>query len=65
MPQIFYKFKSSKNHEAITFDSLEISTSDLKQEIAQANKLTGDDFDLKISNAQTGEGNSFVSSLHV
>jgi protein MPE1 len=56
MSQIYYKFKSAKDYDHITFDGLGISVFDAKKEILTAKKLKGNDFDIVISHAESGEG---------
>ena len=57
MSQIYYKFKSAKDYDNITFDGLGISVFDAKKEILTAKKLKGNDFDIVITHAESGEGN--------
>jgi hypothetical protein len=57
MSQVYYKFKAAKDFDTATFDGTSISAFDLKRQIMLAKKLgKGTDFDLVISNAQSGEG---------
>jgi len=59
---VYYKFKSSKDYDTITFSGSHISVGDLKRGILQKQKLgKATDIDLNITNAQTGEG--LLSSL--
>lgn len=61
---VHYKFKSSLDHDTISFDGLHISVADLKKEIIQKKKLgKTQDFDLQITNAQTKEG-TYSLRLH-
>jgi E3 ubiquitin-protein ligase RBBP6 len=55
---IHYKFKNAaKKWDTITFDGPVIAVSELKKIITTTKKLgKSDDFDLLITNAQTGEG---------
>ncbi|CAH1767010.1 10236_t:CDS:2 [Entrophospora sp. SA101] len=53
--QLYYKFKSAKDYDSITFDGLGISVFDVKKEILIAKKLKGNDFDLVISHAESSE----------
>ncbi len=55
---IHYKFKNaSKRFDVIAFEGNVLSVSDLKRHIAREKKLgKSEDFDLMITNAQTGEG---------
>ena len=54
---VHYKFKSSKDYDTITFLGSHISVGDLKRSIIAKQKLgKATDIDLKITNAQTGEG---------
>ncbi|XP_013382953.1 LOW QUALITY PROTEIN: E3 ubiquitin-protein ligase RBBP6-like [Lingula anatina] len=57
MSHVYFKFKSSRNHETITFDGLHISLGDLKKAIIQQKKLqkSMDNFRFQIINAQTQE----------
>ncbi|PWA00389.1 hypothetical protein BB558_003548 [Smittium angustum] len=55
MSLIHYKFKAAKEYSTIVFDGLSIPVYDLKQEILKAKKLNVDEFDVNISNSQTGE----------
>ncbi|RKO86610.1 DWNN domain-containing protein [Blyttiomyces helicus] len=56
MSVVFYKFRSAKDYDTITFDGNGISVFDLKREIMVAKKLgKGTDFDLAIYNAQTND----------
>jgi hypothetical protein len=55
---VYYKFKSGgKDWETISFDNAVISVLDLKRAIVKHKHLDKgtDDFDLIVSNAQTGE----------
>lgn len=65
---VHYQFKSaSKKWDTITFDSAVISVLDLKRAIVTQQKMdkSASDFDLLITNAQTGERVSllFVSNI--
>ncbi|CAI2187249.1 17936_t:CDS:10, partial [Funneliformis geosporum] len=53
--QIYYKFKSAKDYDNITFDGLGISVFDAKKEILTAKKLKGNDFDIVVTHAESGE----------
>jgi hypothetical protein len=53
---VYYKFKSSKDYDTITFDGSCISVGDLKRGIFQKQKLKPTDIDLHLTNAQTDEG---------
>ncbi|KAJ1675654.1 Retinoblastoma-binding protein [Spiromyces aspiralis] len=55
MSLIYYKFKSAKDYSRHTFDGFNISVYELKQEILRAKRLSPDEFDLAITNAQSGE----------
>lgn len=56
MSVIYYKFKSAKDYDTVTFDGISLSVFDLKHEIMISKKLgKGTDFDLSVYNAQTGE----------
>ncbi|CAD6892920.1 unnamed protein product [Tilletia controversa] len=53
---VYYKFRSQKDFSRITFDGTGISVWDLKREIILQNKMgRGQDFDLKLLNADTGQ----------
>lgn len=56
LSQIYYKFKSAKDYDTLTFDGLGITVFDAKKEILTAKKLKGNDFDIVISHAESGEG---------
>lgn len=54
---VFFKFKSSKEPQRITFDGTGISVFELKREIISATGLgDGTDFDLSIYTDDTNEG---------
>ncbi len=54
---VHYKFKSSKDFDAITFEGGFISLGSLKAAIIEQKKLAkSGDFDLAVSNAQSNEG---------
>lgn len=56
MSSIHYKFKSSVEYDTLTFDGLHISLADLKKAILVQKKIgKSAEFDLQITNAQTGE----------
>ncbi|KAJ3115766.1 Ras GTPase [Nowakowskiella sp. JEL0407] len=55
MSKIYYKFKSQKTNDAITFDGTSLSVFDLKREIIIAKKLGKGDFDLVIESVDDGE----------
>jgi hypothetical protein len=62
MSSVFYKFSAHKTFSTITFDGVGVTLKELKQKIAEANRLTGDgSLDLLIFNAQTGEGTTFLN----
>lgn len=54
---IYFKFKNVKKWETLNFESSVISVLEVKRGIVRHKKLdqTNDDFDLMLSNAQTGE----------
>lgn len=57
MSTIFYKFRSAKDYDSYTFEGAGVPVWELKNEIVQQKHLErSTDFDLLISNAQTGEG---------
>lgn len=56
---IFYRFKSQKEFSRISFDGshMGLTVFDIKRDIIQTEKLgSGADFDLRISNADSGNG---------
>lgn len=54
---VFFKFKSSKEPQRITFDGTGISVFELKREIIAASGLgDGTDFDLSIYSEDSNEG---------
>ena len=54
---VHYKFKSAKTSDLVPFEGSFISVRDLRAAIiVQKNLGSGGDFDLKFTNAQTGEG---------
>ena len=57
MSIVYYKFKSAKDYDTVTFDGTGIVVFDLKREIMVTKKLGhGKDFDLTVFNAQSNEG---------
>ena len=55
--QVHYKFKSALTSSAISFDGAFIPVADLKRAIVERSGLMeGSDCDLRITNAQTQEG---------
>jgi hypothetical protein len=65
---VYYKFKTQKNWDAISFDNAVISVLDLKRAIVRQKKLdkNSDDFDLLLTNSQTGERKSNkVPAIHL
>ena len=55
---VFFKFKSQKDQERVTFDGTGISVFELKRDIIKIGRLgDGKDFDLFIYNDNTNEGN--------
>lgn len=62
---VFFKFKSSKEPQRVTFDGTGISVFELKKEIITINRLgDGTDFDLAIYAEDTNEGPSFFPLVH-
>lgn len=60
---VFFKFKSSKEPQRITFDGTGISVFELKREIISATGLgDGTDFDLSIYTDDTNEGQYALTS---
>ncbi|KAJ3362930.1 hypothetical protein GGF32_005070 [Allomyces javanicus] len=55
MSFIHFKFRSAKAHDSLVVDGMGMSAFDLKREIVRFKKLKGEDFDLILSNAETGE----------
>jgi hypothetical protein len=63
---VHFKFKSQTTFDSIQFDGAHISVGDLKRAIVAKKKLGyTSDFDLKFTNAQSGEGALNVASLFV
>lgn len=57
MSHVYYKFASQKSESRVTFDGTHISVFDLKKEVMLGNKMgSGNDFDLGLYDASTGEG---------
>ena len=56
MPCVHDQFSSQLRCDTVTFSGLHISLSDLKRQIMGRQKLKAATCDLRISNAQTGEG---------
>ena len=62
---IYFKFMSYKDFETLQFDGLTISVTDLKEEIIQKKNLgKKENYDLILSNSQTGEGYFQYTLLH-
>ncbi|KAJ2417521.1 Retinoblastoma-binding protein [Coemansia sp. RSA 2530] len=55
MSHIQYKFRSAKDYSTTVFDGLSISVIDLKQDILREQKLDPEEYNLVITNEQTGE----------
>eukprot|EP01137_Pigoraptor_chileana_P033499 Opistho-2@24461 len=56
MSSVYYKFKSSKDYDSVTFDGPGITLRELKCAIVAQKKLSkAVDFDLEVTNAQTEE----------
>ncbi|KAJ1503783.1 hypothetical protein HMI54_007786 [Coelomomyces lativittatus] len=55
MSYIHYKFRSAKDYDSILMDGMGMSAFDLKREIVRRKKLKGEDFDLILSNAESGD----------
>lgn len=54
---VYFKFKSSKEPQRVTFDGTGISVFELKREIISISRLgDGTDFDLRISHDDGSEG---------
>lgn len=54
---VHFKFKSSRDYDTVLFEGSCISLGELKRSIIAKKKLgKSNDFDLIITNAQTGEG---------
>lgn len=54
---VFFKFKSQKEPQRVTFDGTGISVFELKRDIISISRLgDGTDFDLAIYNSDTNEG---------
>ena len=68
MSQVYFKFKSAKAYDTITFDGLGTSVFDVKREILLNKKLGrgAADFDLVIYNAQNNAGNiTYLIYTHI
>mgnify|MGYP000137021802 CR=1 FL=1 len=63
---IHYRFKTAKTWDTITFEGGVLSVIDLKRGIVSQKKLgkTATDFDLLLTNAQTGEGMCAVPGVY-
>ena len=56
---VYFKFKSAKDFEAVSFSGTGISVFELKRSVVEAKSLhKGIDFDLSIVNEGTKEGES-------
>lgn len=54
---VYYKFKSAKDFDTIPIDGHFVSVAILKEKIFESKHLgRGTDFDLVVTNVQTGEG---------
>ena len=54
---VYYRFRSQREPQRLTFDGTGISVWELKREIILQNKMgKGTDFDLAVYNADTDEG---------
>ena len=62
MSLVHYKFKSSLEYQHVKFDGLEITVGDLKKEIIAQKQLRLGDFELEITNAQTGQGRQVLTN---
>jgi hypothetical protein len=60
---VYFRFKNEVNPSTISFDGPYISLNELKREIFAQKGSSATDTDLKITNAQTNEGDYLVSSL--
>lgn len=56
MSTVHYKFKNARGYSTITFDGPFITLAQLKKEIYRDTQSKSSEVELKISNAQTGEG---------
>lgn len=56
MASVHYKFKSQNKYDTVIFDGLHISLAEFKKSIMDQQKLNATEFDLQVTNAQTGEG---------
>lgn len=62
---VHFKFKSAKTYDTVTFGSSSIKVYDLKKAIVEKKQLNkGLDFDLVITDAQSGQGN-LLSYVHL
>ncbi|PIK55908.1 E3 ubiquitin-protein ligase RBBP6 [Apostichopus japonicus] len=55
MASVHYKFKSQNKYDTVIFDGLHISLAEFKKSIMDQQKLNATEFDLQVTNAQTGE----------
>ncbi|XP_003378623.1 retinoblastoma-binding protein 6 [Trichinella spiralis] len=55
MSCIHYKFKSSLDYKTVSFEGLSVTLTNLKRLILEKEGIRTADFDLKVSNAQTGK----------
>ena len=63
---VHFKFKSSTTFDSVQFDGAHISVGDLKRAIVAKKKLGHTaDFDLKFTNAQSGEGSLLLPNRAV
>jgi hypothetical protein len=60
MSFIHYKFRAAKAHDSLVVDGMGMSTFDLKREVVRQKKLKGEDFDLVLTNAESGEGKGLL-----
>lgn len=59
---VFFKFKSQKEPQRVTFDGTGISVFELKRDIISISRLgDGSDFDLAIYNVDSNEGQASFS----
>ncbi|CAG02696.1 unnamed protein product [Tetraodon nigroviridis] len=62
MAHIHYKFASKRSSDTVVFDGPHMTLKELKRLIMEKEKLRSGDCDLRITNAQTNEGNRPCSS---
>lgn len=62
MSTVHYKFKNARGYSTITFDGPFITLAQLKKEIYRNTQSKSSEVELKITNAQTGEGENVMGN---